>query len=307
MVPMINEVIYVGVIQTSLDYEAAWVDEKHGIWQDCVRMSTLEELRAKREIRHYLASLQGLDRRYDIVLFPELAVPIGFERHLKRAAETLEAIIIAGLDYQIEAAEPVPTVSNEAVIIVPRKLNGRRIARRTEIRRVGKTYPSPAERKRLQSISSGSVTFMPSPTIWIFESPALGNFAVAVCYDFMDLDRIVLYRNKIQTLFILAYNRDTTSFGHMAEAISRMVFCNVVVCNCGVYGGSLAVSPFREPSRRTVYRHSGQKLPNAQLIKLPLATLKAHQSNCAEDEKEFKSLPAGFVDLISLTTKTKTL
>ena len=67
------------------------------------------------------------------------------------------------------------------------------------------------------------------------------------------------------------------------------------------------MSPFREPSRWTVYRHSGQKLPNAQLIKLPLATLKAHQSNCAEDEKEFKSLPAGFVDVISLTTKTKTL
>ena len=133
------------------------------------------------------------------------------------------------------------------------------------------------------------------------------NFGVAVCYDFMDLDRIVLYRKKIQTLFILAYNRDTTSFGHLAEALARMVFCNVVVCNCGVYGGSLAVSPFREPSRRTIYRHSGQKLPNAQLIKLPLATLKAHQNNCAEDEREFKSLPAGFADLISLTTTTKTL
>ena len=51
----------------------------------------------------------------------------------------------------------------------------------------------------------------------------------------------------------------------------------------------------------------GQKLPNAQLIKLPLVTLKAHQGNCAEDEEEFKSLPAGFLDLIGLTTKTKTL
>ena len=304
---MVNEALFVGVIQTSLDYEAAWVDENNGAWKNCIRMSSLEELRAKREIRHHLASLQGLDRRADIVLLPELAAPIGFERQLKQAAETLEAIVIAGVDYRIETAESVPTVSNEAVIIVPSKLNGKRIARRTEIRRVGKTYPAPSEKKKLQSISGGGVKFMPSPTIWIFESPDLGNFAVAVCYDFMDLDRIVLYRNKIQTLFILAYNRDTTSFYHLAEAIARMVFCNVVVCNCGMYGGSLAVSPFRESSRRTVYRHSGQKLPNAQLIELPLATLKVCQSNSAQDESEFKSLPPGFVDLVCLTTKTQTL
>ena len=113
--------------------------------------------------------------------------------------------------------------------------------------------------------------------------------------------------SKIQTLFVLAYNRDTTSFDHVAEAIARMVFCNVVVCNCGVFGGSLAVSPFREPSKRTVYKHSGQKLPNAQLIELPLAMLKARQRNSAEDEGEFKSLPPGFLDLVDLTTKTETL
>ena len=271
------------------------VDNNSGRWQNCVRISPLEELRAKKEIRHRLASLRGLDRRPDIVLLPELAIPIGFEHRLKRAAEELETIIIAGLDYRIETDATIQTVSNEAVIIVPRRLNGKMTTRRTEVRRVGKTYPSPGELKKLQSISGAGVDFMPRPTIWIFESPDLGNFAVAVCYDFMDLDRIILYRNKIQTLFILAYNRDTTSFDHLAEAIARMVFCNVVVCNCGFFGGSLAVTPFRKPFRRTVYRHSGQKLPNSQIIELPLAALKAHQNNSTADDGEFKSLPPGFL------------
>ena len=107
-----------------------------------------------------------------------------------------------------------------------------------------------------------------------------------------------MYRNKIQTLFILAYNKDITSFGHVAEAISRMVFCNVVICNCGHFGGSLAVSPFQESYKRTVYKHVGQKLPNAQLIKLPLAALYEHQST--GDSTEFKSLPPGFSDSITL-------
>jgi predicted amidohydrolase len=291
---MVNDRLRIGVIQTSLHADAAWVDDKSGNWQQCVRMSAIEERRAKREIRHFLASLRGLDRLPDIVLLPELSVPLGFEPRLRRAAEKLEVIIIAGLDYRIETGEAQPTVSNEAIVIVPRRLRGRQIARRTEVRRVGKTYPAPAEKDKLQAITGVSVAFLAHPTVWVFESSDLGKFAVAICYDFMDLDRIVMYRNKIQTLFILAYNRDTTSFDHLAEALSRMLFCNVVVCNCGQFGGSVAVSPFREPFRRLIYRHAGQCLPHAQLLQLPLAALAAHQAGVPD--KDFKNLPPGFDD-----------
>jgi len=264
---MVNDRLHIGVVQTSLHAEAAWVDDKTGNWQQCVRMSAVEERRAMKEIRHYLASLRGLECQPEIILLPELSVPLGFETRLKMAAEKLESIIIAGLDYRIETEEPVPTVSNEAVVIVPRRLGGRQVALRTELRRVGKTYPAPAEKRKLQAITGASVAFLSHPTVWIFESPDLGKFAVAICYDFLDLDRIVMYRNNVQTLFILAYNKDTTSFDHLAEALSRMLFCNVVICNCGQFGGSLAVSPFREPYLRSIYRHGGQGLPHAQLIK----------------------------------------
>ncbi|AXO15243.1 hypothetical protein [Thalassospira indica] len=289
---MVNDQLHVGVIQTSLDANAAWEDDRSGNWRKCVRMSAIEERRAKKEIRHFLASIRGLDRQPDIILLPELSVPLGFERELKRAAEKLEAIVIAGLDYRIESDEDDPTVSNEALVIVPPRLRGLRIGRRTEVRRVGKTYPAPAEIKKLKDIHLASVAFRSHPTVWIFESAELGKFAVAICYDFMDIDRISMYRNKIQTLFILAYNRDTTTFDHLAEALSRMLFCNVVVCNCGQFGGSLAVSPFKEPFRRTIYRHAGQGLPHAQLIQLPLAALVRCQTGTLDPN--FKSLPPGF-------------
>ena len=300
---MINDYLRVGVIQTSLHDEAAWNDNRSSNWKHCVRMSSHEERRAKKEIRHYLASLRGMDGQPDIVIFPELSVPIGYQRQLRRAAEELEAIIIAGLDYRIESGQGRPAVSNEAVVIVPRKLRGKNIALRTEIRRVGKTYPAPGERRKLLDIKASSVEFVANPTVWIFESVDLGKFAVAVCYDFMDLDRIVMYRNKIQTLFVLAYNRDTTSFDHLSEALGRMLFCNVVVCNCGKFGGSHAVSPFRKPYKRTIYRHSGQNLPNAQLIELPLESLFALQNG--NEDKQFKSLPPGFSNHIALNQRTR--
>jgi len=297
---LVNKSIFVGVIQTSLDYEAAWMDDKMGSWQSCVQISATEELRAKSEIRHYLSSLKGLERRPDIILLPELSIPTGFESRLAKAAESLESILIAGLDYRIESGKPYHCVSNEALVIVPRRLGGKKISQRTEIRRIGKTYPAPAEKRKLKDIPGGGVEFLSRPEVWIFNSDDLGNFAIAVCYDFLDLDRMVLYRNKIQTLFILAYNKDTTSFDHLAEAVARMVFCNVVVCNCGLYGGSLAVSPFSEPFKRIVYRHTGQKLPNAQLIELPLALLKEHQEGGRATQSIFKSLPPGFPEKKSL-------
>ncbi|MEM5518974.1 nitrilase-related carbon-nitrogen hydrolase [Henriciella sp. AS95] len=320
---MLSEHLHVGVIQTSLNAEAAWVDNSDGNWQNCLKMAHYEELRAKREIRHFLASLraqgalrervkdgssqeiQNSDPSPDIILLPELAVPLGFEKQLRRAAEQLEAIIIAGMDYRIVDGAPEPMVLNEALVIVPRRLNGKQVSRQTSVRRVGKTYPAPAEDKKLKRIVGGPVSFKSHPTVWIFESNDLGKFGVAICYDFMDLDRVVMYRNKIQTLFILAYNRDTTSFDHMAEALSRTLFCNVVVCNCGQFGGSLAVSPFREPFRRLIYRHSGQELSNAQIVKLPLWALSDGQKGNAQPE--LKSLPPGFEENKELTPKNVTI
>lgn len=287
---MLNEKLSIGVIQTSLDAIAAWQSQPNtGQWQKSVQISMLEEKRARKEIRHFLSSLKGIDGEPDIVVLPELSVPLGFENRLCSIADDMQTIIIAGLDYQIESISP-PIVSNEAIIIVPRKLRGKLISRKTESRRIGKTYPSPAENRKLNAIG---VKFLPRPTVWLFESNTLGGFAVAVCYDFLDLDRIALYRNKIQTLFILAYNQDANTFYHSAEAIARMVFCNVVVCNCGRFGGSLAISPYRKSYERTIYMHCGQELPNAQLIQLPLRSLAAHQKS-GDDIKTYKSLPPGF-------------
>ena len=302
----LNDNLTIGVVQTSLHKEAAWFDDGSSDWKKCVQISDVEEQRAKKEIRHFLSSWRGTgsERRPDIVLLPELSVPLGFVTKLKRSAEKLESIVIAGLDFEIDKSKPQPTVSNNAVIIVPKKINGRKIAARTEVRRVGKTYPAGFEKDYLDSVKPAGVDFLPDPTVWVFDGDQLGKFAITVCYDFMDLDRIAMYRNRIQTLFVLAYNPDTNSFDHMAEALSRMLFCNVVVCNCGKFGGSLAVSPFRESYKRTVYRHSGQELPNAQTIQLPLSIIAEHQKGNLS--KKLKSLPPGFMqyeDLLSAQHK----
>lgn len=294
-----SETLHVGLIQTSLDVGEAWIDS--------AAMAREEEERAVSEIRRHMVAFRQESIQPDIVLLPELAVPRGFEPRLRRMARTLEAIVIAGLDYRMVTSGDPSVVVNEAVVIVPGTWRGERVGARTSVRYVGKTYPAPEERRKLADLVPRH-EFRAVPEVWLFDGGRIGRFGVAICYDFMDLDRLAMYRGQVQHLFVLAYNRDINSFDHAGEAMARMVFCNVVICNCGHFGGSVAVSPYRRPERRTVYRHSGAGLATSQIISLPVAPLREHQAGRAPpdtpERERFKSLPPGYSSPAALALET---
>ena len=83
--------------------------------------------------------------RPDVVLLPELAVPRGFKPVLAKLAEDLGAVVIGGLDYNVE--DSLILVKNEGVVIVPRMWGETKTARRTTTRVFGKTAPLRRKRK----------------------------------------------------------------------------------------------------------------------------------------------------------------
>lgn len=283
-VPTLALSLKLGIIQTSLDPAAAWSDGP--------KMSPCEEERAIAEIRGFFAAFHQEQPPPDIIVLPELAVPTGYESTMRKMAGKMQSIIIAGLDYR--AGDTDGEVHNEALLIVPKRWRGKKIGPKATTRRIGKTYPAPEEDRKLKSISC---EFKRDPSVWLFYGGEIGTFGVMVCYDFLDLERIAMYRGKVQHLFILALNKDATSFRHVAEAVARMVFCNVIICNCGHFGGSLAVSPYRRSESRTIYQHAGPGLATAQIIELPVERLHLHQNGgnpMKDGVKEFKSLPPGY-------------
>jgi predicted amidohydrolase len=256
-------------------------------------MSKAEQECAWQQIKRAFRGFQGLDPKPDVLLLPELAVPRGSVGDLQRLGRGLDAIIIAGVDYRLDDERHL--VWNEAVLIPPPPQNGNK--QRMPVW-IGKTWPAPKERKGLESFTP-KWTFQGDPVLWLFRGSRTGDFAVAICYDLMDLERALLYRGRIHHLFVLAYNQDTGSFHHHAESFMRSMYCNLVICNTGFYGGSVAVAPFWEPYKRMVYRHDGGGMVAAQLISLPLRQLDLWQrrttsQNSGRVEDKLKALPPNY-------------
>lgn len=293
----LDEFLRLGIIQTTVDVDAAW--------SKSLRMSVTEEERAVAEMQQHLASLYLETPRAQIVLLPELSVPLGFVPRLRQIAAQMNAVLIAGLDFEIAPNDKAKVV-NRAAVIIPDGWARREHSSRTTIRYVGKTYPAYRE---LKHIRDHSLEFLPTPEVWVFEGQKLGRFAVAICFDLLDLERVAMYRLKIQHLFILAYNTDIPSFNHAAEALARMVYCNIIVCNTGAHGGSIAISPYSGAHRRLIYQHSGSRLSTSQTISVPVRALVQAQNNSWPPGKprEFKSLPPSADGLALLIEKKETI
>jgi hypothetical protein len=291
------EFLNVGLIQTTTDSNSAWKEGPPMHW--------LEQSLAWEEIQRTLRDFRASEPKPHLILAPELSVPRGRISQLRRAAAALGSIIIAGVDYRLDYA--ARTARNEAVVFVPSgwKVHGRSSSA-TEMF-VGKTYPAHREAEKLKT---AKWTYVHEPSFWIFEGAEAGQFGVSICYDFLDLERALMYKGKLQHLIVIAYNRDGDSFRYMAESLARTVFCNVVVCNTGYHGGSVAITPYYTAWERTVYRHHGNQMLASQIIRIPVRQMiEAQQGSCRP--LRFKSPPPGWVGEktghINLTMKKRKL
>jgi hypothetical protein len=205
--------------------------------------------------------------------------------------------VIAGLDFRF-----IPSAggyANEAKIIVPPILRGVRRSARALTRVVRKSYPAPLEAEYFRLRGA----FIGDSNVPIFDAGDMGVFAVAICYDLTDVQRLALYRPHIQHLFVLAYNRDLNSFRHIAEAAARLNFVNVVICNTGWFGGSLCLAPYYDPHARLIFSAEGPRLFTSQVFEIEVDSLLRQQKGEKQLNKKWKELPPGFSStrVLSLT------
>lgn len=282
----LSDYLKVDIIQTNMDHRQAW----SGLKRDGYNIIESEMLKCWYEIVLYFKQIMNMDIevRPQIVVLPEFAFDKGYYGQLKKMSDKTGCLVIAGRNF-VEV--PGHKIMNKAAVLVPNKWPNGSGYTSTPDFEFGKYYFADVEKKFIEGIG---YELKPYDKMYLIDAGKYGKMGLAICADFYDIERFAIYRGRIQHLFIIAYNKDVKSFYYLAEAISRIVFCNVVICNTGFYGGSIAFAPYHEDYKRYVYKHEGGKLYTNQIVLLPVAGLYAAQINENEGESKFKSRPPGY-------------
>jgi len=266
-------------------------------------MKKWAKIKAWQDIKKGFCNLSCNRERPHIVVLPELSVPNCYIKHLKELSKAINSVVIAGLDFQVNT---VNKVSNKAVIVIPNNWPNAQRSTGTSCIYFGKTHFSNEELELFKKLNThykpkNEYSQLPDHVNYIIDAGHFGNIGVAICSDFFDIERFVIYKGKIHHMIVISNNMDTNSYYFLAEAIARLVFCNVVICNTGYYGDSIAFSPYREAFKRIIYRHQGQQLFSAQVVSLPVASLDEAQRNLTSSHSDhngksfFKSAPPGYI------------
>ena len=278
-----EEYLKIAIIQPTTDNHVAW--NKFSPNYPC--MDICEAARTWKQINSGLSYVYNMipSAQPDIIVFPELTVASQYQRLLRKIASTTNSVIIAGLDYQSWHGK----IQNRAMVVIPPRWPKESGSPHGNVFTFGKKHFAHQEGEYV-----GEENWLPCNSFYLLDTGAYGKIGFAICADFYDIERYTIYKGRIQHLIILAFNQDIRSFYFLAESISRLVFCNVVICNTGYYGGSVCFSPYKKDYERYCYKHEGLNLFTSQVVKLPVLELFMAQSGDKQAQKKFKSIPPGY-------------
>ena len=232
----------------------------------------------------------------DFLVFPELFIPNEYvDKHIMNECESSKMVIIGGLEWVYKG--PIngkKMIENQAFVAIPSTLNKnvQTLNERATIIKIPKLFPAPAEKDFL---NKAGYQFVHGNRIYLFKSEKLGNWAVLICVDYLNLPVQRLLQTRIQTLFIVAYNKDIDYFHSLSDSLHRILYCNVIVCNMGNYGGSHAFVPYRDRHKRNVYKNIGNHVNAAVTIELPLKLIAdAQKAPSDQVSKELVSRPPDY-------------
>lgn len=138
----------------------------------------------------------------------------------------------------------------------------------------------------------------------VFKSPSLSIarpiyihagmcFGVLICSDLTTIDNRAFFQGHIDTLFVLEWNRDISTFEFLVESAAHDLHAAIVQINNRAYGDSRIRMPFADSFRRDVVQVKGGDEDFFVVSSINIGALRAFQRNSGSNDL-FKPLPIGY-------------
>lgn len=223
----------------------------------------------------------------DILLFPEFFIPVDLLPSIVDYARKNEKMVVTGLEH-IGVGQ---YSYNLIVTILPIKIGGVRDA--IVIPRLKNHYAHIE-----QLLVEGNHRKVPKPAIYRYDLFIWKNlyFGTYYCFELANIHHRGLWKNKVDLLIGVEWNKDTPYYSNIVEATSRDLHCIFAQVNTSQFGDSRLTIPV-ESALKDILRLKGGDNDALLTAVFGIKDLREFQRQTfalTHEKKEFKPLPPDF-------------
>lgn len=224
----------------------------------------------------------------DIVVFPEVSIPIAWLGLLSLFAKKCQKAIVFGIEHVINKDN---FALNLLATILPFKVKGYNYSY-LKVRL--KNHYSPDEIRLLKGYRYNIPTNNPM-TYDLFHWKGV-RFTCFNCFELADISHRASFRSKIDFLTASEYNKDTTYFSNIAESTCRDLHCYFIQSNSSEFGDSRILAPSKSFKKDIVKLKGGinDQVVVGEINIDKLRSFQFKEFELQKDDDSFKPTPPNF-------------
>lgn len=235
-------------------------------------------------------SIQTNESKANIIVFPEVSVPIQWLGLLSDFSKKHNVAIICGLKHIIDKDAKV--AQNYIATLLPFKYGYKNDCYITF--RLKKWY-APGEEKEIKKYKLNVPEDASKTKNILFVWNNL-HFAVYDCFELADINFRSEFKSKVDFIIGCEWNRDIKYFTNITEAATRDLHCYVIQVNTSQFGDSKIIAP-KKSDEMTILNIKGGH-DNILIGEVNIEELRHFQRKetlyLEEKDKNFKTLPPDF-------------
>lgn len=231
-----------------------------------------------------------LNPKPDYLIFPELSIPKKWVTSIGNRLTSAGISLIAGTEYRYGVKN---TIYSEAYLEL--KDNRLGFASSSRIWQP-KLEPAVDEGEKLDAIHGKKWKKFPGLNKPVYNHNNF-HFGVMICSELQNSKERISFQGEVDSLMVLAWNRDLETFSTLVEATALDVHAYTILVNNRVYGDSRVRVPRKAAFLRDLARIRGGENDYCVTVKLNIKELREFQSRAkriSRNDDPFKIVPEGY-------------